>query len=160
RLLLGETPPDEAAAFGVHLQQCDRCATTLQEMEVTDTLLDHIRRAARIPDLPENPQSEDSLQRIYHLVKRVTAGVDSATGVSRAGAEATANGGPPAAAESFAFLGPPQGPGEMGRLGHYHVFRVLGQGGMGIVFAAEDPHLRRQIALKVLRPRWAAEPQA
>ncbi len=50
------------------------------------------------------------------------------------------------------FLAPPQQPGELGRLGPYRVLQVLGKGGMGMVFRAEDPALQRSIALKVMLP--------
>jgi hypothetical protein len=50
------------------------------------------------------------------------------------------------------FLAPPQQPGELGRLGQYRILKQLGQGGMGVVFQAEDQQLRRLAALKVLRP--------
>jgi len=40
--------------------------------------------------------------------------------------------------------------------GRYHVSRLLGEGGMGAVFAAEDLKHRRQVALKVLQPNLAA----
>ncbi|MFN4261064.1 MAG: protein kinase domain-containing protein [Gemmataceae bacterium] len=59
------------------------------------------------------------------------------------------------AEERFNFLGPPDGPGELGWLAHFRVLRLLGKGGMGIVFAAEDRHLRRCVALKVLKPALA-----
>lgn len=36
----------------------------------------------------------------------------------------------------------------------YHVGGVLGRGATGSVFAAENVHLRRPCAMKVLRPRW------
>ena len=52
------------------------------------------------------------------------------------------------------ILSKPQQPDEMGRLGSYRVLRVLGEGGMGLVFAAEDSQ-RRQLALKVMRPELA-----
>ena len=41
---------------------------------------------------------------------------------------------------------------EIGRLGSYRILRLLGQGGMGFVFHAEDAALRRPVALKVMRP--------
>jgi eukaryotic-like serine/threonine-protein kinase len=50
------------------------------------------------------------------------------------------------------FLSPPQGAGEIGRLGPYRVLKVLGNGGMGAVFLAEDPQLQRTVALKVMQP--------
>jgi serine/threonine protein kinase len=43
---------------------------------------------------------------------------------------------------------------ELGRLGPYRVLKLLGMGGMGMVFLAEDASLGRPVALKVMRPEF------
>ncbi|QDU94037.1 WD40 repeat domain-containing serine/threonine protein kinase [Lignipirellula cremea] len=58
------------------------------------------------------------------------------------------------------FLAPPQQPDEIGRLGDYRVLEVMGVGGMGVVFRAEDPHLQRLVALKAMKPAVAASRSA
>ncbi|GAB5403011.1 MAG: serine/threonine-protein kinase [Aureliella sp.] len=68
------------------------------------------------------------------------------------------------------FLEPPSHPELLGRLGRYDIERVVGQGGMGVVFKAMDTELHRIVAVKALaehlatsapaRLRFAREAQA
>ena len=51
-------------------------------------------------------------------------------------------------------IGSPQEPGELGRLGSFRLLEVLGQGGMGLVFRAEDMQLKRHVAIKVMPVLW------
>src|SRR5262249_60851123 len=43
------------------------------------------------------------------------------------------------------------------RLGPYEILSPLGAGGMGEVYRARDPRLRREVAIKVLPPEFARD---
>ncbi|VTR94265.1 urea-binding protein : Urea/short-chain amide ABC transporter, periplasmic urea/short-chain amide-binding protein OS=Rhodopirellula sallentina SM41 GN=RSSM_05980 PE=4 SV=1: Pkinase: Peripla_BP_5 [Gemmata massiliana] len=63
-------------------------------------------------------------------------------------------------ARQYKFIEPRQVAGELGRFGNYRVIRLLGSGGMGLVFEAEEVALGRPVALKVLKPELAADPES
>jgi serine/threonine-protein kinase len=54
----------------------------------------------------------------------------------------------------------PEGACLIGRtIGNYVVQREIGQGGMGVVYLAEHPRIRRQVAIKVLLPQYSKNAQ-
>ena len=60
--------------------------------------------------------------------------------------------------QNYDLLEPPQRDGEIGRLGPYRVLALIGKGGMGQVFRAQDMRLKRVVALKLMMPKLAATP--
>ncbi|MFM9962206.1 MAG: serine/threonine-protein kinase [Planctomycetaceae bacterium] len=65
--------------------------------------------------------------------------------------------GPAAWTEAMArqLLSPPSHPEMLGRIGRYEVERLIGAGGMGVVFKAFDSELNRPVAVKLLSPYLA-----
>jgi eukaryotic-like serine/threonine-protein kinase len=64
--------------------------------------------------------------------------------------------GPPQS-NLYPFLRPPRQEGDLGQLGNYRVVRLLGSGGTGYIFHAEDIDLQRPVALKVLKRHLCQE---
>jgi WD40 repeat protein/serine/threonine protein kinase/DNA-directed RNA polymerase subunit RPC12/RpoP len=95
--------------------------------------------------LPPPPPKDERPE--YGTVQEPSPGREPVKGVVVGGGDRLAN-----------LLAPALKPGEMGRLGPYRVLKVLGSGGMGVVFQAEEPQLERLVALKVMLPDMAADP--
>jgi WD40 repeat protein len=149
QLLLGQIPDHEAEALESHLSECGHCLKTVRGLQIDDTLAEAMRSHAETP-LPEPVQ-----QLIRHLKALHPSIVIAADGCTPANAEATHD-----TAEVYDFLAPAQQAGELGRLGPYRVLKLLGSGGMGVVFEAEDIQLKRRVGLKVMKPSVAASDTA
>jgi serine/threonine protein kinase len=95
--------------------------------------------------VPEVTRRLEALQAVYHALETAPPPTTTPDLTRR---------------ELYDFLAPPQAEGEIGRLGHYRIFKVLGAGGMGLVFQAEDILLKRMVALKAMLPTLAASESA
>jgi eukaryotic-like serine/threonine-protein kinase len=138
-LLHGELPAHEEGRLTGHLDRCDRCQQTLQNLAAGDVTW--TAGAVWVPDPPPDAA--------YH---RAVARLKTAPYALAAAPAGPGLGLPP--------LAPPDGPGQVGRLGPYQVLKVVGSGGMGVVLQAFDPALRRHVAVKLLAPHLATSPDA
>ena len=106
-------------------------------------------------DSPLPERLSQLIQKLRDLPTRELSDADNATVLSgEAGSEAM-----PEIDWSSSFT-PAEAADEIGRLSGFRILKLLGQGGMGGVFLAEDMHLQRRVALKVMRPEFAARPGA
>jgi eukaryotic-like serine/threonine-protein kinase len=144
RLLLGCATGPEAEALEVHLAGCTRCVQEAETLTLDDPLVQSIHEAAVTAASPH----QELIDAAVPLLKRLRSLASTVTMPPRSTGE-----WPVPVPE---LLGPPESPAELDRLGPYQLLRQLGAGGMGVVYLAEDPELKRQIALKAIRPELVA----
>jgi serine/threonine protein kinase len=58
------------------------------------------------------------------------------------------------------YVDPAQAEDELGRVGEYRLLKQIGSGGMGIVFEAEHAQTNQRVAVKLMNPMLAANPEA
>jgi len=149
---LGQMPEAEIESLGDHIAQCQQCVRTLESLQQRDTLLEAL--AADPNASPGDPT--ESVRVVIERLKIAAKSKQALAATTTGDAATDAREKQP----SLEFLAAPEQPDEIGRLGAYRVLKLLGQGGMGLVFQAEDMYLKRRVALKVMRPRLAQKPES
>src|SRR5438046_1434433 len=137
QLLAGDT--DRAAVnIAAHVEECPRCQSRLAELAAGDADWQEARRL----------QPTDGVVRLLAAEARERPWSQAIQSGDSHGTRNTIW------TETMArqLLGPPSHPEMLGRLGRYEVERLIGAGGMGIVFKGFDTELNRPVAVKVLAP--------
>lgn len=143
--VLGQTGDVDTESLDEHLQSCAACVVRADEMYISDPLIS----ALACPPVDFGCH-EDAISEIIARASTLKGERDT-----------THHNTPSTESQStskldISFLSPAQEEDEIGRLGEFRILEVLGAGGMGVVFRAEDSKLNREVALKVMKPEVAA----
>jgi tetratricopeptide (TPR) repeat protein/tRNA A-37 threonylcarbamoyl transferase component Bud32 len=138
----GQLSKAETARLIRHIEDCESCRSAAETLNVP------------LPGQAGAAQGERRSPPSEKVTPKKAESSGSSTAPYRGGIRSTAAGA------WSGVLAPPQGADEIGRLGIYRVLRLLGAGGMGAVFAAEDTNLRRKVALKVMKLDLVDDEQA
>jgi hypothetical protein len=158
RFLLADLPEDDADRLLAHVSHCSSCSQTAGSLKAEDKLTEAMHWVRATSDnVPVSALVETLMARLSGLAS-VTG--ESATVPFESTGAQVATRAADSTEEIYDFLAPAQLPDELGRLGPYRVLKVLGFGGMGVVFLAEDPHLQRRVALKTMKSALARNPRA
>ncbi len=154
RFLRADLPDEDASGVDCHLAQCDSCASSIHEISSEDPLIKALQGG---PSDPTERRVDTLAEGFCRALPGLLPPGPALETTDLAPAPCTPDGpGRGVTEEVFDFLAPPEGPGEIGRLGPYRVTGPIGAGGMGIVFRAEDPLLGRPVALKVMKRSLSA----
>lgn len=120
-----------------HVESCKRCQQRLDELAAEPTLWSNAASALTGFSCSDPFRQSGSYRNALQA--------DEVYGHSVAWTESMAR----------QLLSPPSHPEMLGRIGRYEVERLIGSGGMGIVFKAIDTELNRPVAIKLLAPYLA-----
>jgi WD40 repeat protein/tRNA A-37 threonylcarbamoyl transferase component Bud32 len=158
RIAAGKLTGPEAEQFASHLEQCPDCARRLEDVTEQSVLVQALRASE------QSAADDSSLRPLMARLEKLadpyaTAAANTPNPLSAA--EISTDPGVQAGFDDteldFSKLfAPAKEPGELGRLGTYRILKILGAGGMGVVFQAEDTVLKRRVALKAMRPEFAS----
>jgi tetratricopeptide (TPR) repeat protein len=135
RLLLGQLEGPEALDLELHFEHCEHCLRAVRVPQPDDPLVAVVRASSVASRAGETEVSELLIEKLCGLRSEL---LDTASAV---GPSVFLQSGHPAS---------PREPGTPARIGSYRVLRLLGTGGMGEVYLAQQQWPRRQVALKMV----------
>jgi eukaryotic-like serine/threonine-protein kinase len=153
-LLVNNLPTTELMLCQGHLEDCADCRKRLEQLAIGNTSMLQVARNAKM-DTP--PEQGSAYWRALNEVRQPFTPTHSPTS-SRFNSSPQPNaitGGKSFEPAKLDFLEPDEDPNFLGRLDRYRLERMVGRGGMGMVFKAVDACLERIVAVKVLDPQVA-----
>ncbi|MDX1930041.1 MAG: protein kinase [Pirellulaceae bacterium] len=130
-MLLSDPCSEPSEQLLAHIETCTRCQHKITDLAGSPALWDGVKAA--ISDADELDQ-----HRRFPTVNLDQPAIHWTESMARQ------------------LLSPPTHPEMLGRLGRYEVERLIGSGGMGVVFKAFDTELNRPVAIKLLAPYLAS----
>lgn len=136
-LLQSDEDSEESRVSALHVDQCPHCQTRLEQLAAEPAEWQVVKMSLTSGGDDDSGNGDDIRQRPWarqRWKQHATAWNDSM---------------------ARQLLSPPSHPEMLGRIGRYEVERLIGVGGMGVVFKAFDTELNRPVAVKVLAPYLA-----
>jgi tetratricopeptide (TPR) repeat protein len=181
----GGLDPDTESALIAHLDNCARCRDHLDRLGATLEFAADMKPNLDSTPSPQDSELLRALSSLRVLPEPAPTGESSSTsqgaweqpseqspeeahttgavhterlgGLADEAAPLPASKLEPLTPVERSFLAPSDDPQSLGQLGSYEILGLVGRGGMGIVFKALDPALKRIVAVKVLAPVLASD---
>lgn len=144
RLIAGDLSADEALILEHHLTLCENCRAHIDVLGEVPTIETLASAAIGTPEL-DSPSLRGVMERLLIESQLMNGSIHFSASPTR---------------EVFPTFQPTARSGFIGRLGDIDVRKVIGRGGMGIVFEGEDSLLNRKVAVKVLSPHLVGDGEA
>jgi tetratricopeptide (TPR) repeat protein len=154
--LRGSLPSDERDMLVTHLDTCPSCREKLDRLLSAAEVLGGLTPGAGDAGEGRGPALSAALASLKSDMSG-NPSTNQTTEHAPVGEKTTVAGSPPLRRSTS---GPQDHANSPSRIGPYELIERVGRGGMGEVFRAMDPALDRVIALKILAPAMADNPEA